>query len=44
MVQKYILPGAAVVLVIFAVSFALYMQRAEPNPPPPVSPSVSPCG
>ncbi|HEY7424628.1 MAG TPA: efflux RND transporter periplasmic adaptor subunit [Gemmataceae bacterium] len=44
MVQKYILPGVAVLLVIFAIGFALYVQRPEPNPPPPVSPSVSPFG
>src|SRR5690349_18998816 len=44
MVQKYVLPGVAVVLVLFAIGFALYVQRPEPNPPPPVSPSVSPFG
>lgn len=44
MAQKYILPGMAVLLVIFAIGFALYVQRPEPNPPPPVSPSLSPFG
>lgn len=38
------LPGVAVVLVIFAIGFALYLERPEANPPPPVSPSVSPFG
>lgn len=44
MVQKYILPGVAVLLVIFAIGFALYVQRTEPPSPPPVLPSVSPFG
>ena len=44
MMQKYVLPAAAAVLVIFAIGYALYVQRPELNPPPPVSPSVSPFG
>jgi HlyD family secretion protein len=44
MMQRYVLPAMAGVLVIFALAFALYMQRPGPNPPPPVSPSVSPFG
>jgi multidrug resistance efflux pump len=44
MMQKYVLPAGAAVLVIFAIGYALYLQRPEPNPPPPVSPSVSPFG
>jgi HlyD family secretion protein len=44
MMQKYILPATAGILVIFALGYALYLQRPESNPPPPVSPSVSPFG
>lgn len=44
MIQKYVLPAAAVVLTLFALGFALYMQRPEPQSGPPVSPSVSPFG
>jgi multidrug resistance efflux pump len=44
MIQKYILPGVAGLLVIFAIGYAIYVQRPEPQSPPPVSPSVSPFG
>jgi HlyD family secretion protein len=44
MLQKYIIPIVAVVLTIFAVGVALWVQQAEPQSPPPVSPSVSPFG
>ena len=44
MIQKFVLPAVALLLTIFAVAFALYVQRAEPRSPPPVSPSVSPFG
>jgi HlyD family secretion protein len=44
MLRKYILPLAAVGLVVFAVANALYMQRPQANPPPPVLPPLSPYG
>lgn len=44
MVQKYLMPAVAGILVVFAIGYALYVQRVEPKSPPPVSPSVSPFG
>jgi HlyD family secretion protein len=41
---KYLLPVLAVAMTIFAVAHALYVQRPEPDLPPPVSPPVSPFG
>jgi HlyD family secretion protein len=44
LVPKYLLPGLALLLAVFAAAHALYVQRPEPDTPPPVSPSVSPFG
>ncbi len=44
MIRKYLLPAAALLLFIYALTQALYLQRPEPQLPPPVSPSVSPFG
>ena len=44
MSRKFILPGLALGLLIFAVAHALYMQRPEPNPQPPVIPPLNPFG
>src|SRR5690349_21226501 len=44
MIRKYLLPVVAVGFLIFAVAYALYLQRPEPETPPPVSPTTSPYG
>ena len=44
MMRKCLLPAAAMLLTLFALAFALYVQRTEPPAPPPVSPTVSPFG
>jgi HlyD family secretion protein len=44
MIRKYILPLLAAGLVVFAIGHALYIQRKEPETPPPVAPPVSPFG
>lgn len=42
--RKFILPMLAAGMLVFAVGFALYSQRKEPDTPPPVQPPVSPFG
>jgi RND family efflux transporter MFP subunit len=44
MIRKIILPLLAVVMLVFAVGYALYMQRPEPDTPPPVPPPLTPFG
>jgi HlyD family secretion protein len=44
MKRKLILPILALGLLIFAVGHALYMQRTEPETPPPVMPPLNPFG
>jgi RND family efflux transporter MFP subunit len=42
MFQKYMLPALVVVLIAFSVGHALYVQRAQPESPPPVPPPTTP--
>jgi RND family efflux transporter MFP subunit len=42
--QKYVLPLVATALAVFALAHALYVQRPEPQTPPPVPPPQSPFG
>ena len=42
--HKILLPVAAAALAAFAVSHAVYLQRPDAEPPPPVAPPVSPFG
>jgi RND family efflux transporter MFP subunit len=44
MMHRYAFPSLAIGLLGFAVAYALYMQRPEPELPPPVPPPVSPFG
>jgi len=44
MIRKYVLPLLAVGLLVFAVAYALFIQRPEPKTPPPVLPPLSPFG
>ena len=44
MIQKYMLPLLVVVLIAFAVGHAFYVQRAQPENPPPVPPPTTPFG
>jgi len=44
MFRKLILPIVAGIFLIFAVAHALYVQRPEAEPPPPVPPPTSPFG
>src|ERR1019366_4144647 len=44
MFQKYILPGIVVILIVFSVGHALYVQRAQPESLPPVPPPTTPFG
>src|SRR5579871_4844082 len=44
MIRKYVLPIFAIALAAFAVGHALYVQRPDPDPPPPVAPPASPFG
>jgi HlyD family secretion protein len=44
MIRKYVLPIAALVFLLFAVGHAFYIQRPEPETPPPVPPPVTPFG
>ena len=42
--RHLILPLVAASLLIFAVAYALYVQRQEPETPPPVAPAQTPFG
>src|SRR5690242_15148227 len=42
--KEYILPFAAVCLVVFAFAYAFHAQRSTPIKPPPVAPSTNPFG
>jgi HlyD family secretion protein len=42
--RKYVLPVAALSMLIFAVGHALYIQRPETETPPPVPPPTTPFG
>jgi HlyD family secretion protein len=44
MVWKFILPVLAAAMLIFAVAYTLYIQRPQPETPPPVAPPHSPFG
>jgi multidrug efflux pump subunit AcrA (membrane-fusion protein) len=44
MIHRYVLPLLAVGLLAFAVAHALYIQRPEPETPPPVPPPLTPFG
>jgi Multidrug resistance efflux pump len=44
MLRKFALPALAAALLIFAAAHALYVQRPEPDRPPPVPPPHSPFG
>ena len=44
MIPKVVIPVIAVLLLLLAVGRAYYTQIPDANPPPPVSPSVSPFG
>lgn len=44
MFRKYLLPASVGILIVFAVGHALYVQRAQPETPPPVPPPTSPFG
>lgn len=44
MVYKYLLPLLAAGLVVFAIAHSLYIQRPEPESPPPVAPPLTPFG
>ena len=44
MIRKYVLPLLAVGLLVFAVAHALFIQRPEPETPPPVPPPLTPFG
>ena len=44
MIRKMILPGAAVAMLVFAAVHAFYIQRTQPESPPPVPPPTTPFG
>jgi HlyD family secretion protein len=44
MSRKYVLPLIALAMLAFAVGHALFIQRPEPETPPPVSPPLNPFG
>jgi multidrug efflux pump subunit AcrA (membrane-fusion protein) len=44
MFNKYLLPVIVALLIVFAVGHALYIQRVEPESPPPVPPPTTPFG
>jgi HlyD family secretion protein len=44
MVRYFVLPTVAGMLLLFATLHALYVQRPEPETPPPVPPSTTPFG
>lgn len=44
MSRKLLIPSVAVVLLLFAVLHALYVQRSDPETPPPVPPPLTPFG
>jgi HlyD family secretion protein len=44
MVRKWILPALAIVMLAFGIGHAFYIQKAEPESPPPVPPNSTPFG
>src|SRR5271167_3355275 len=44
MIRRYLLPLLAAGMLTFAVVYALFMQRSEPESPPPVAPPLTPFG
>ncbi|HXY36434.1 MAG TPA: efflux RND transporter periplasmic adaptor subunit [Planctomycetaceae bacterium] len=44
MFRRWILPAIAVVLLMFGAAHAIYIQRKEPETPPPVPPPTTPFG
>jgi HlyD family secretion protein len=44
MIQKYLLPTLVALFIVFAVGRAFYVQRAQPESPPPVPPPTTPFG
>ncbi len=44
MIRRFALPLLAVAMLVFALAHALYVQRPEPQTPPPVPPPTSPFG